>query len=150
VKQLQALEPAVEEVEVNAFASLCKTLVHAEWRATDKGKEIAAAGPLPDDPELKAVSSDGGWVLVRRPDPESRLELSPDSLRLRATKLAEARQTLETLGFALPQQWDRLNLPSRRTPALRCGWRLRRSGAAQTRRTERRSGSRRIPSVENV
>ena len=104
VEQLQALELAAEEIEVNAFAGLCNALLRIQWHATDKGKEVAAAGPLPDGTEIKAVSSAEGWVLVRQPDPASRLELSPSSLGLLVSKLPEARQTLETLGFGLPQQ----------------------------------------------
>jgi|SRR4051794_36323073 len=105
VEQLQALELAAEEVEVNAFAALCDTLVRAEWRATDKGKEVAAAGPFLDGAELKAICSDDGWAIVRQPDGESRLELSRASIRLLVAKLPEAKQTLERLGFGLPQQF---------------------------------------------
>jgi hypothetical protein len=104
IDQLQALELAAEEVEVDAFAGLCDALLRAEWRATDKGKEVAAAGPLPDGAQLQAICSDEGWLLVRHPDLEGRLELSPASLRLLVAKLPEAKQTLGALGFGLPQQ----------------------------------------------
>lgn len=104
VEQLQALELAAEEIEVNAFAGLCNALLRLQWHAADTGKEVAAAIPLPDGAELKAVSSAEGWILVRQSDPASRLELSPSSLDLLVSKLPEARQALETLGFGLPQQ----------------------------------------------
>jgi hypothetical protein len=104
VEQLQALELAAEEVEVDAFARLCDSLVDAERRPPDERREAAAAVPLSDGAELKAVSSGESWILVRQPDPGSRLELSPTSLRLLVAELPKARRTLETLGFGLPQQ----------------------------------------------
>jgi hypothetical protein len=104
LEQQQTLELAAEAVELDAFARLCDGLVKAEENATGDGNGPAAASPLPDGAELKAISSGDGWLLVRQPDLDNRLELSPAGLRLLVAKLPEARQALETQGFGLPQQ----------------------------------------------
>jgi hypothetical protein len=102
--QPPTLEIAAEAPELSALVGLCEQVRATEWRVMGDGNSIATAS-LADGAELVAIRSGEQVTLVRRPERDDLIVVSPAALDLLTVDLLPAATAkLAALGFGMVQQ----------------------------------------------